>query len=103
MRYFIMQFNFFGLKRLIATGYTVGNGALTNQLDLVDLMKENQSKEYEDGIKKSYYIDIKSVSQKLSNHFTENAEKSLSNYDLLKILKKVKKKAILKWAVRLLF
>ena len=83
-----MQFNFFGLKRLIATGYTVDNGFLTNQVGLVDSTQtENQSQEYANNIKKSYYIDIDSVSQKISNYFTENANKSLSNYDLLKLLK----------------
>lgn len=88
VRYFIMQFNFFGLKRLIATGYTSGNGALTNQLDLVDLMQlEDPFQECENNTKKSYYIDINSVSQKLSDYFTDNAEKNLSNYDLLKNLK----------------
>ena len=73
-----MQFNYFGLKKLIATGYTQSDGSLTNQLEL---FKQD---------KKSYYMEIDSVSQKLSDTFTDNANNSLSNYDLLKMLKKEK-------------
>ena len=73
-----MQFNYFGLKKLIATGYTQSDGSLTNQLEL---FKQDN---------KSYYMEIDSVSQKLSDTFTDNANNSLSNYDLLKMLKKEK-------------
>jgi hypothetical protein len=77
-----MQFNILGLKGLIATGYIQGNGSLTNDLfsDL-EMKKTNPAKT-------SYYLNIKSVSPKLSNIFTENANKKVSNWDLLKMLKK---------------
>lgn len=78
VRYFIMQFNFLGLKRLIATGYIQGNNSLTNQLELFN----------DDRERKSYCIDIKSVSEKLQDFFVKNAKSNLSNYELLKLLKK---------------
>ncbi len=77
VRYFIMQFNFFGLKRLIATGYSVGDGSLTNQINFKDLFLP----------KRTYYFDIEKVSQELVNLVTKSAENSLSNDKLFEILK----------------
>lgn len=90
VRYFIMQFNNIGLKGLIATGYVQGSGALTNQLNLVDMMqgKTEEDLKTQRDLSTSYYIDIKSVSRTMTNYFIENANRNLSNYDLLKFLKK---------------
>lgn len=72
-----MHFNHFKLKRLIATGYTCGTGSLTNNF-LATLAES---------VHKIYYLDIHKVSSKLSNSFTDNANRELSNYDSLKGLR----------------
>lgn len=76
VRHFIMQFNYYKLKGLIATGYIKGAGALS-----VDLFTTGGT------LKTSYCLKINKVDKELEQYIINNSNKSISNTELFNLLK----------------
>lgn len=76
VRHFIMQFNYYKLKGLIATGYIKGAGALS-----VDLFTTGGT------LKTSYCLKINKVDKELEQYIIDNSNKSMSNTELFNLLK----------------